>query len=41
MSAGSSSTRTVDPNADEPIAAVAAAVSPAVVQIETRLGLGS
>ncbi|MEY2423629.1 MAG: putative serine protease PepD [Acidimicrobiaceae bacterium] len=38
---GSGSTKTVDPNAVEPIAAVAAAVSPAVVQIETRTGLGS
>jgi putative serine protease PepD len=35
------STATIDPNTDEPIAAVAAAVSPAVVQIETRTGLGS
>jgi putative serine protease PepD len=37
----SGSTPTIDPNTDEPIAAVAAAVSPAVVQIETRTGLGS
>jgi putative serine protease PepD len=37
----SGSTKIVDPNAEEPIAAVAAAVSPAVVQIETRQGLGS
>ncbi|MEY2431528.1 MAG: putative serine protease PepD [Acidimicrobiaceae bacterium] len=37
----SGSTATVDPNTAEPIAAVAAAVSPAVVQIETRSGLGS
>src|SRR5439155_6209799 len=35
------STGTVDPNASEPIAAVAAAVSPSVVQIETRNDLGS
>ena len=41
VAAGSGSTKTVDPNAVEPIAAVAAAVSPAVVQIETRQGLGS
>jgi putative serine protease PepD len=34
-------TPTIDPNNAEPIAAVAAAVSPAVVQIETRSGLGS
>jgi putative serine protease PepD len=41
VEAGSGSTKVVDPNAAEPIAAVAAAVSPAVVQIETRAGLGS
>jgi len=41
VAVSSGSTKTVDPNAEEPIAAVAAAVSPAVVQIETRLGLGS
>jgi putative serine protease PepD len=38
------STETITPvadNTDEPVAAVAAAVSPAVVQIETRSGLGS
>jgi putative serine protease PepD len=39
--AGTGSTRTISPNTDEPIAAVAAAVSPVVVQIETRTGLGS
>ena len=38
VATGSGSTKTVDPNQEEPIAAVAAAVSPAVVQIETRLG---
>src|SRR5207302_10541564 len=31
----------VNNNTDEPIAAVAAALSPSVVQIETRTGLGS
>ena len=41
VEAASGSTRVVDPNDDEPIAAVAAAVSPVVVQIETRSGLGS
>jgi putative serine protease PepD len=41
VAAGNGSTRVVDPNTDEPIAAVAAAVSPVVVQIETRDGLGS
>ena len=35
------SSGTVDPNAAEPIAAVAAAVSPSVVQIETQNDLGS
>ena len=40
--AGSNGTTpVVDPDVDEPIVAVAAAVSPAVVQIETRSGLGS
>jgi putative serine protease PepD len=37
----SGSTPVVQDNVDEPVAAVAAAVSPAVVQIETRSGLGS
>jgi putative serine protease PepD len=39
--ASNGSTVTVDPNNSEPIAAVAAAVSPTVVQIETQSGLGS
>ena len=41
VAAGTAATNTIDPNTNEPIAAVAAAVSPTVVQIETRLGLGS
>jgi putative serine protease PepD len=41
VATSSGSTKIVDPNVEEPIAAVAAAVSPAVVQIETRQGLGS
>jgi putative serine protease PepD len=41
VAAGTAATNVIDPNTNEPIAAVAAAVSPAVVQIETRLGLGS
>lgn len=39
--ASNGSTATIDPNTSEPIAAVAAAVSPAVVQIETQNDLGS
>jgi putative serine protease PepD len=35
------STDTADPSSDEPVAAVAEALSPAVVQIETARGLGS
>jgi len=41
VAANSGSTPVVEDNVDEPVAAVAAAVSPAVVQIETRQGLGS
>jgi putative serine protease PepD len=40
-SARGTTAATIDPNNSEPIAAVAAAVSPAVVQIETRSDLGS
>src|SRR5437763_8967879 len=40
-SARGATAATIDPNNSEPIAAVAAAVSPAVVQIETRSDLGS
>ena len=38
---GGGTATTIDPNTAEPIAAVAAAVSPSVVQIETRNDLGS
>jgi len=40
-SARGATANTIDPNTSEPIAAVAAAVSPSVVQIETRNDLGS
>ena len=41
LNKGGATAATIDPNTDEPIAAVAAAVSPAVVQIETQNDLGS
>ena len=41
IAGGGGSTPIIDENVEEPVAAVAAAVSPAVVQIETRSGLGS